>query len=102
MIRETLIRILFRLIDSSDTFRDIDDERIKGWLGEQAKHPGFRSYCRKRDIQLLKTFGTGLSNDGAKIWIGQRLELFRLMSEVEKAIKAEDKKTRAIKNEKIK
>ena len=91
MIRKFLINLLFRLLDNNDTYSGIDDERIEKWLGEQGKQAGFREYVRKRDLQLLKTFGTGLTGDTATLWIGQRLELFRLMNEVNKKVEKEDK-----------
>jgi len=89
MIRELLIRILFRLIDhrSDWKFLDINDKRINDWLARQYGDMGFREYFRKRTLQLLKTMGVGLDQNSYKLWLGQRFELLRLLQKVEKANK---------------
>lgn len=90
-MRKFLIRILFKLLDNNDTYADINDARINSWLSEQGTHRGFLEYMRKRDLQLLKTIGSGLSEDNTKMWIGQRLELFRFYNEVKTKVEEKDK-----------
>jgi hypothetical protein len=97
-----LIRLLFKLIDNPGDYSDIDSKRIEKWLAEQGKQQGFRDYWRRRDLQLLKAFGCGPSEEALKLLIGQRLELFKMMDEVQKAIKVEEKYKEKLKNEKAK
>jgi hypothetical protein len=91
MIKKLLIKLLFRLIDNREDYSDIDSVKIEKWLAEQGKQTGFREYWRKRDLQILKAFGTGQSEETMKILIGQRFELFKMMEEVQKAINKESK-----------
>ena len=50
-------------------------------------HKGFRDYWRKRDLQILKTLGLGLQKDQYQIYLGQRLEILRLLEQVDRAYK---------------
>ncbi len=88
MIREFLIRILFRLLDNDKQIGEINDKRINEWLARQYSDMGFREYFKKRDIQLLKTMGVGLDQNSYKIWLGQRFELLRFLQRVDQSYKA--------------
>ena len=84
-MRKLLTKILFRLLDKKESYQDINEKRISNWLWRQYTSPGFREYFRKRDLQLLKTMGIGLKRDDYLIYLGQRLELMRLLEQVNKA-----------------
>lgn len=77
-MRKLLLRLLFRLLDKSESYAKIDEEAIQEWLANQAISRGFKEYVRKRDLQLLKTLGVGLTEENNRIWLGQRYELLRL------------------------
>ncbi len=83
-MRKILCNLLFRVLNRDLDIKDIDDKIIEDWLLRQSKDRGFHEYFRKRDLQMLKIFGTGLSDESATIWRGQRLELLYLMSEIKK------------------
>jgi len=96
-MKQFIIKLLFRLIDNNDTYRDIDDKKIQKWLTRQHQDMGFREYMRKRDLQLLKTLGLALTQDDYKTTCGQRLELLRLLQVVEQANKVQLKRSEQIK-----
>ncbi|MFA5457852.1 MAG: hypothetical protein WC261_09510 [Synergistaceae bacterium] len=77
-MRKLLLQLLFRLLDKSESYANIDEEAIQEWLANQATTKGFKEYIRKRDLQLLKTLGVGLTEENNRIWLGQRYELLRL------------------------
>jgi len=85
MIRKLFILLLFRLLDKRETYANIDEERIEEWLSRQPNEPGFREYVRKRDLQLLKTIGMGISQANTTVWVGQRYELLRMTQIAQKA-----------------
>lgn len=96
-MRKLLIRLLFHLLDKSESYANIDEDAIEEWLINQAPTKGFKEYIRKRDLQLLKTIGTGLTEENNKIWLGQRFELLRLYqlaTELAKKDADKDKKKR--------
>ncbi len=95
MIREILIKILFRLLDNDKWPEEFDQKRINSWLVRQYSDMGFREYFKKRDVQMLKTMGTGLGRSSYKIWLGQRFELLNLLQKVGAAYKATNPKTGA-------
>jgi hypothetical protein len=95
MIRDFLIKILFRLLDSDNPVSEINDKRINEWLVRQYSDMGFREYFRKRDLQLLKTMGVGLDQNSYKIWLGQRFELLRLLQRVDQSFRQTKPKTGA-------
>ncbi|MCK9578711.1 hypothetical protein M0R01_04475 [bacterium] len=95
MIREFLIKLLFRLLDDDKQITGVDNERINQWLIRQYSDMGFREYFRKRDIQLLKTMGVGLDQNSYKLWLGQRFELLRTLQKVDMAYKQTKPKTGA-------
>ncbi len=80
-----LIRILFKLLSSDDSFRDIDADKIEKWLASQYGNSGFQEYSRKRTLQILKAFGTLPENERYWMLAGQRLEILRMNTEMKKA-----------------
>ena len=84
-MRKLLIKLLFRVLDKKEVYANIDEERIEEWLSRQPNEPGFREYIRKRDLQLLKTIGMGISQENMNVWVGQRYELLRMAQIAQKA-----------------
>lgn len=91
-MREFLIRLLFKLINKNDDYSGIKDKVISQWLVGLDNVPGFREYVRKRDLHILKMFGTGMTRDKMLIYMGQRMELFNLLDEAKKARKNKEAK----------
>ncbi len=85
-MRKLLLKLLFRLLDDT-SYLDIDDDKIVDWLGRQFQQTGFQDYCRKRDLQHLKTMGVGITNENYWIRMGQRLELLTLLNKVNEEYK---------------
>lgn len=100
MIKQILIRILFRLIDRTmKDYEGIEDHNIQDWLKMQPSHRGFRDYTAKRDFALLKTLGFGQARDHYLITLGQRLEVLHLVQAVDDQRKAAETKERQLKAE---
>lgn len=101
MIREILIKILFRLIGHGDAsaYKDINDELVSSWAAKQYSEPGFEEYFRLRDLTLLKTIAMGI--EGKDYWtrVGQRLELIMLLDRASEAHKANVKRLEAQKRQ---
>lgn len=95
MWRSIIVKILFRLLESKETYQGINDKIITDWMARQHQDQGFREYFRKRDLQLLKTMGIGLSETEYKIWLGQRLELLKLLHLTSEAFKIAERKKEA-------
>ena len=93
-MRILLIKLLFRLLDKSESYANINEDQIQKWLVSQATSRGFQEYVRKRDLQLLKTIGTGLTEENNKVWLGQRFELLRLYQIATEAAKKDANKKR--------
>lgn len=90
-MRQYLIRILFRLLDFRYDYKDIDDKKVAAFLINLFSSLQFREYFRKRDLQLLKSMGQGLTRDNYLIILGQRLELMHLLDQANKAYKLSSK-----------
>ncbi|MFA5158736.1 MAG: hypothetical protein WC451_06160 [Patescibacteria group bacterium] len=99
MWRKLLIKIFFKLLKNDETYHGINDKKIDDWLVRQYGDMGFREYFRKRDLQILKTIGIGLSADNYQLSIGQRLEVLLLLQRVDQAWKKEDKRLKKLKQE---
>lgn len=94
MITRILINILLKRLTGrfKYNYKNIEDKRIGDWLNRQFTDRGYREYFRKRDLQLLKTIGLGLPREQYLITIGQRLELLRMLEQVDRAHKADTMK----------
>lgn len=90
MIRKLLIRFLLKILIRDYEFEGIQDKRIYVWLASLYTNSGFRDYFRKRDLQLLKTIGSGVNSTAYTLYLGQRLELMHLLSEIDKAYKIQN------------
>ena len=84
-MKKILIKILFRLLESDDSYAGIDDEKGEKWLASQHGSPDFREYFRKRNLQLLKILGTGIEGKNYWILVGQRYELLRQAEQMKKS-----------------
>lgn len=88
---------------SDESYRGINEKMINDWMVRQYSDQGFHEYFRKRDLQILKTIGTGLDEKDYRIYLGQRLELLLLLQRVDASWKVEEaKKGKLINNEKTK
>lgn len=85
-MKKWLIGILFRLLDDKD-YQNIDDKQVTAFLVNIFSSLQFREYFRKRDLQLLKRLGQGLTRDDYLITLGQRLEIMHLLDQSNKAYK---------------
>lgn len=91
-MKRYILKLLFRLIEKNEYYKNIDDGKIEMWLAEQHGMPGFLEYFRKRNLQLLKTMGLGI--EGKEYWlvVGQRYELIRMADQMKKSFEQEEKK----------
>lgn len=85
-MRTLIIRLLFKLLELPD-YKDINDKKIENFLFRMFTDLDFREYFRKRDLQLLKTIGHGLSRESYLLLVGQRTELMHMLSEINKTYK---------------
>ncbi len=99
-MRALLSKLLFRLLDKKEVYANIDDDKINEWLARQPQEPGFREYIRKRDLQLLKTIGMGISQENSVLWTGQRFELLRLAQIAQEAMENKGRKKKSNKTTK--
>lgn len=90
-MKEILIRFLFRLLDFRYDYKDIDDKKVAAFLINLFSSLQFREYFRKRDLQLLKAMGQGMTRENYLIALGQRLELMHLLDQSSKAYKLSGK-----------
>lgn len=93
-MRKILIKVLIWLMDNHESYHGINDLVIADWLARQRNEPGFQDYFRKRDLQILKTIGTGLSKEAYDIHVGQRLELLYLLQKVDQSFAAMEKRSK--------
>lgn len=91
-MRQLIIKLLFRLLDDrKETFKGISEKVLLDYLARQKQTVGFHEYWRKRDLQILKTFGTPLSREAYLIQLGRRLEHFKLLKDVKDAFDRQSK-----------
>ncbi len=99
-MKTILTKLLFRLLDKKEVYANINEDRINEWLARQPQEPGFREYVRKRDLQLLKTIGMGISQENSAVWTGQRFELLRLAQIAQQAMEDKGRKSKSKKTTK--
>lgn len=92
-MKKLLISILFRLLSNPSTYAEIDEASLEKWLLWTYKDRGFREYFKKRDYQLLKAIGNGVSRDEYLILLGRRLELLSLLYTVDTTFKKDQQGT---------
>ena len=98
MIKRFLIKILFRLVDSSESgdYRGIDKKAVKNWLFSCAGNKGFDGYFKYEDLSILKAALNGQEERMYWMLVGRRFQLLSLRDEVRKVYqnaKSEDEKT---------
>lgn len=91
-MKKLIIKLLFRLLKDKETYKDINDAKIEKWLSEQHGNPGFLEYFRKRDLEILKAFGSLPEEKHYWILAGQRLELINMAGKMKKEHEKKSKK----------
>lgn len=84
------------MLDRHETYYGINEKMIDEWLARQHQSMGFHEYFRKRDLQLLKIAGTGLGRTEYTLWVGQRMELLRLVQKSKEKHALLDNKKKAL------
>jgi len=95
-MKKLIIKILFRLLKIPIATKFIDHNQKKEWLGQQYPLKSFRDYISTRNFHILQLLGEGVTRD-EEYWmfVGQRMELGRLLSEAKKEFeKAEAKRNK--------
>lgn len=82
-MRLLLVRLLMTLLGgySAQKYSDIDEDRRDEWLLSLIISPGFQAYFKYRDLQILKTMGSGVDQESYWRLVGQRAELLYLIGE---------------------
>lgn len=93
-MKKLIIKLLFRLLKDKETYKDINDAKIEKWLLAQHGSPGFLEYFRKRDLEILKAFGTLPEEKYYWILAGQRLELINLATKMKKEHEKNEKRSK--------
>jgi len=93
-MKKLIIKLLFRLLESDETYKDIKDSKIEQWLLDQHGNPGFLEYFRKRDLEILKAFGSLPEEKHYWILAGQRLELIIMASKMKREYDKNKKKSK--------
>jgi len=84
-MRTLLIKILFRLIKIPIATKLIDQRKVKEWIGLQYPLQEFQNYIATRNLHILQMLGEGVPrNEEYWIYVGQRIELGRLLSEAKR------------------
>jgi len=105
-MRTLLIKILFRLIKIPIATKLIDQRKVKEWIGLQYPLQEFQNYIATRNLHILQMLGEGVARDEDYwIFVGQRIELGRLLSEAKRnfetaEVERKRKQNEAAKNKK--
>ena len=91
MIKVLIIRLLIRLLGHRASYWDIKDKQVINWLADQGADVRYREMFRRRDLQLLKTLGSGLGREEYLLAVGQWLELLQQLQKVDEAYKIKEK-----------
>jgi hypothetical protein len=101
MVKNLIIRILFRLSDSAFPvdYKSINKKALEDWAYDSFDHPGWRSYFAYEDLKILKELARGHGRDSYMILIGRRMQLLHLFDEMRKSFElkksAEEKRLSA-------
>ncbi len=103
MVKNFLIRVLFRLLDSRGAKIDEDDKEVKRWLIWSSQDLGFIRYCQGRERALMR----GMMLDGLMPMprdsfvrkSGQRFELHNLMAKARNVAVKDDKQRKRAQEE---
>jgi hypothetical protein len=91
-MKKYIIKLLFRLLKDKENYQGINDAKIEKWLTSQHGSPGFLEYFRKRDLEILKAFGSLPEEKHYWILAGQRLELINMAAKMKKEHDKKSKK----------
>ena len=93
-MRKILLKILFRFLKIPTADRLMDQKRIKEWLGLQYPLKQFRDYIATRDLMILQRLGEGVSREEYLTYLGQRIELGKLLTEARTNFEKAEKEIR--------
>lgn len=76
-----LIKLLLTLLGeySHKEYNGIDQEKMDEWLLSLMISPGWESYFRFRDLQIMKSIANGVDNNDYWRLVGQRQELLFIL-----------------------
>jgi hypothetical protein len=70
----------------------IDNKRMREWIGLQYPLMEFQDYIASRNLHILQVLGEGVSRDEDYwMYVGQRIELGRLLTEAKKSFAIAEK-----------
>ena len=92
MIRETLLRILFKLLRTPQVEGAVDKEKEQEMFWGIFPNREFRNYIARRDLQILQRLGEGVSREEYLSYLGQRMELQILLRYAKQSFEVVDKK----------
>jgi len=102
-MRNFLIRILFRLLKIPIPTDFIDKKQMNDWIGLQYPQKSFQDYIASRNLHILQVLGEGVSrNEEYWMYVGQRIELGRLLTEAKKNFAIAEKERKRKQNEALK
>jgi hypothetical protein len=102
-MKNLLLKILFRLLKIPIASRPIDSKKMRDWLGQQYPLQEFHNYIATRNLYILQVLGEGVMRDEDYwIYVGQRVELGRLLTEAKKNFERSEKEINRRKNENLK
>jgi hypothetical protein len=90
-MKKLIIKLLFRLLEDRNSYEGIKNSKIDDWLASQHGNPGFVEYFRKRDLQILKAFGTLPEEKYYWILAGQRMELIHMANRMKQQFEGKGK-----------
>jgi len=99
MIKQFLIKLLFRFLKIPTLERVISNNKMKEWIGGQYPLKAFQDYIVKRDLQILQLLGEGVPREDYLMYIGQRIELGMLLKEAKRNFEILEAKQKKKENE---
>jgi hypothetical protein len=98
-MKKLLVKLLFRLLKTPVATDYIDKEKMNKWIGLQYPLKEFQNYIATRNFYILQMLGQGVARDEEYwMYVGQRIELGRLLSEAKRNFEKVEEERR--KNEK--
>lgn len=78
----------------------IDSKKMREWIGLQYPLQEFHNYIAARNLHILQVLGEGVVRDEDYwIYVGQRVELGRLLTEARKNFERNEKEIKRKQNE---
>ena len=91
MIRETLLRILFKLLRTPQVEGAVDKEKEQEMFWGIYSTREFRNYIARRDLTILQLLGEGVSREEYLIYLGRRIEIGILLREAKRSFEIVEK-----------